>query len=69
LESNFTILEFGGQALTVIYVEGLVGQIYLERRQDVDRYLLALELLRGMALSPQDSTALIARIRDTFTNG
>ena len=69
LESNFTILEFGGQAPTVIYAEGLVGQIYLERRQDVDRYLLALKLLRGMALSPQDSTALIAKIRDTFTSG
>jgi transcriptional regulator with XRE-family HTH domain len=69
LESNFTLLEFVGQAPTVVYVEGLVGQIYLERQQDVDRYMLALELLRGMALSPQDSTALVARVRDTYTNG
>lgn len=69
LESNFTILEFAGQAHTVVYVEGLVGQIYLERQQDVDRYLLTLELLRGVVLGPQDSTALIARIRDALTSG
>jgi transcriptional regulator with XRE-family HTH domain len=69
LESNFTILEFSGQAPTVVYVEGLVGQIYLERQQDVDRYLLALELLHGMALSPQDSAELIATVRDTYTDG
>lgn len=68
LESNFTILEFDGQAATVVYVEGLVGQIYLERRQDVERYLLALELLRDLALSPQDSIAFAARIRDTYTH-
>lgn len=67
LESNFTILEFAGQAPTIVYAEGLVGQIYLERQQDVDRYLLALEQLRGMALSPRDSTALIAKVRDSYT--
>jgi Domain of unknown function (DUF5753) len=65
LDSNFILLEFGGQAPTIIYVEGLVGQIYLERQQDVDRYLLALNLLRGLALSPQDSTRLIKNIRET----
>jgi transcriptional regulator with XRE-family HTH domain len=65
LESNFILLEFGSQAPTIIYVEGLVGNIYLERQQDVDRYQLALELLRGLALSPQDSAALIEKIRET----
>jgi len=69
LESNFTLLEFTGQAPTVVYVEGLVGQIYLERQQDVDRYLLVLELLRGLALSSQDSAALVAQVRDSYING
>jgi Domain of unknown function (DUF5753) len=68
LESNFTILEFVGQAPTVIYVEGLAGPIYLERQQDVDRYLLVLELLRSMALSPQGSVQLIAKVRDAYTD-
>ena len=67
LESNFTILEFAGQAPTVIYVEGLAGHTYLERQQDVDRYLLALDKLRGLALSPQDSVRLVAKVRDAYT--
>lgn len=65
LDSNFIVLEFAGQAPTIIYVEGLVGQIYLERQQDIDRYKLALDLLRGLALSPQDSAAFIKKIRET----
>jgi transcriptional regulator with XRE-family HTH domain len=67
LESNFIMLEFDGQAPTIIYVEGLVGQIYMERQLDVDRYQLALDLLRGLALSPQDSAALMEKIRETQT--
>lgn len=67
LESNFTILEFAGQSPTVIYVEGLVGPIYVERQQDVDRYLLVREMLRGMALSPEDSAELAAKVRDAYT--
>jgi hypothetical protein len=69
LESNFTILDFAGQAPTIVYAEGLIGQIYLEKQQDLDRYLLALELLRGMALSPTDSAELIAEFRDAHTSG
>jgi transcriptional regulator with XRE-family HTH domain len=68
LESNFTILEFAGQAPTVIYVEGLAGPIYLERQQDVERYVHVLELLRSMALGPQDSAKLVAKVRDAYTD-
>lgn len=66
LESNFTILEFSGDVPTVIYVEGLVGPIYVERQMDLDRYMLVLDKLRSMALSPQDSAKLVARIRDAL---
>jgi transcriptional regulator with XRE-family HTH domain len=68
LESNFTMLEFAGQAPTVIFVEGLAGPIYLERQQDVERYLLVLETLRSMALSPQNSARLVAKVRDAYTD-
>jgi transcriptional regulator with XRE-family HTH domain len=68
LESNFTILDFAGQAPTVIHVEGMVGQIYLEKQQDVERYLLALEQLREMALSPRDTVALLVNIRDSYVS-
>jgi hypothetical protein len=69
LESNFTILEFEGQAPTVVYVEGLVGPTYLVKPDDVKRYRLAHGLLREMVLSPQDSRALMTEVRDTYTGG
>jgi hypothetical protein len=64
LENNFTILEFDGPVPPVVYVEGLAGPMYLERQQDVERYELVLEMLRGAALSPQDSAGLVAKVRD-----
>jgi transcriptional regulator with XRE-family HTH domain len=67
LESNFTVLEFAGQAPTVIYAESLAGPMYIERQQEVEHYLLVLEALRGMALSPQDSARLVAKVRDAYT--
>ncbi len=65
LESNFTILEFASQA-PVVYVEGLAGHIYLERKDDLDQYQLVLEELRSLALSPQDSAEMLARSRDAY---
>ena len=66
LESNFTILEFVGQAPAIVHAESLAGQFYLERQQDIERYLLALGLLRDLALDPQDSAQVIAKIRDAY---
>lgn len=68
LESNFNILAFDGHAPTVVYVEGLVGNLYLERPPEIERYLQAFEILRSIALSSKDSTALLVKVRDTYTN-
>jgi transcriptional regulator with XRE-family HTH domain len=43
----------------LIYVETLAGDIYLEDRNDVDRYTLAFDRLRATALHPDDSVALV----------
>jgi hypothetical protein len=59
MESSFDILELGEVAPGVVYVEGLVGNMYLERPQDLERYEKAFQILRTMALSPQDSTQLL----------
>ncbi|HEY6492141.1 MAG TPA: helix-turn-helix transcriptional regulator [Trebonia sp.] len=66
LESNFTILEFAGRAPTIVHTESLAGPLYLERDQDIERYMLALDLLRGLALDPEASAQLIAKIRDAY---
>jgi transcriptional regulator with XRE-family HTH domain len=66
LESNFIILAFDGEAPTVVYVEGLVGGLYLERAPEIERYLQVSEILRGMALSPKDSAVFLSNVRDTY---
>jgi len=61
LDSTFTLLELAGPAPgVVVYVEGLVGQIYLEQPQDVERYKRTFEQLTATAMSPEESVALMA---------
>jgi hypothetical protein len=62
LESTFYILDFADTVPSVIYVEGLVGWIYLERNEDLDRYRRVYERLSDIALSPRESVKLIANI-------
>lgn len=55
MESSFDYLDFGAVAPSVVYVEGLAGNMYLERPQDLKRYEQAFAYLRDIALNPQDS--------------
>jgi transcriptional regulator with XRE-family HTH domain len=65
IDSIFTIVEFAGGVPGVVYVEGLVGSIYLERPEDLERYQEVFARLCTIALSPQDSVALLQRVRAT----
>jgi len=67
MDSTFNILEFAGSVPSVVYVEGLVGWIYVERPQDIDRYQQVFEHLRKVALSPQESIQLLARLAQDIT--
>jgi hypothetical protein len=62
MDSTFNILEFAGTVPTVVYVEGLVGWIYVERPQDVARYRQVFEHLRTVALTSRESVALLREI-------
>jgi transcriptional regulator with XRE-family HTH domain len=68
MDSTFNILEFTGSVPSVVYVEGLVGWIYLERPQDIDRYQQVFEHLRTVASSPQESIELVARVGGKYNN-
>lgn len=62
-DSNFDYLEFAGSSLPgIVFVEGLVNLTYLEKPSDLARYAESLEYLRDTALSPRESTTLIADI-------
>ena len=67
VESNFNILEMPSPTPGVVFVEGLVGSIYLERSEELTRYRQIFERLQAIALSPKDTIALIAEIRAQST--
>lgn len=58
LDSTFNILTFTGAVPEIVYVEGLVGKIYVERPEDVDRYRRVFDHLSEMALTPERSIEL-----------
>lgn len=66
MDSTFTILDFSGRVPSVVYVEGLVGFIYLERPQDIARYEYVFDHLNMSALSPQGSVELIAKVGENY---
>jgi len=67
LDSNFVILRFDQQTVNdLIYVEGLVGNIYLEGIDDLERYRRIFSRLQSMALDPKGSVAMAMRIAATY---
>jgi transcriptional regulator with XRE-family HTH domain len=66
MDSTFTIMEFADPVASVVYVEGLVGWIYIERPQDVARYEDVFDRLCDSALSPQDSIELIGKVSANY---
>jgi transcriptional regulator with XRE-family HTH domain len=62
MDSTFNILEFTGPVASVVYVEGLVGWIYVERPPEVQRYRQVFEHLCKIALSPKESIKLMTGV-------
>ena len=63
LEGDFVILAFPEpEDPPVAYAEGLFGDLYLESKEELDRYSLAWAHLLAKALSPAESTALIGQL-------
>jgi Domain of unknown function (DUF5753) len=66
MDSTFNILDFAGSVPSVVYVEGLVGWIYVERPPEIDRYEQVFDHLRAIASSPEQSIDLIARVSANY---
>jgi transcriptional regulator with XRE-family HTH domain len=62
MDSTFSMLDFSGPVPSVVYVEGLVGWIYIDNQRDIARYQEVFERLCTIALNPKESVDLIARI-------
>jgi len=62
VESNFTILELPSPTPGVVYVEGLIGSVYLDRAADLTRYQQIFDVLKSIALSPKETADMIAKL-------
>jgi transcriptional regulator with XRE-family HTH domain len=63
LEGDFVILAFPDPEDTpVAYAEGLFGDLYLESKEELDRYTFAWTHLLDKALGPAESTAMITEL-------
>ncbi|RKN15823.1 XRE family transcriptional regulator [Micromonospora musae] len=61
----FSILRFGDQDLPdIVYIEQLTSAIYLDKRDDLDHYALAMERLCVEAEPPERTAELLTRLRD-----
>ncbi len=69
LDSTFILLEFEDPVPGVVYVEGLVGQVYLERREDVRRYGEIFDRLLATSLGQQQSLDLMAAMSIAYSKG
>jgi hypothetical protein len=67
LDSNFVILGFDKPMVNdVVYVEGIIGNMYLESAADLERYRRIFSRLQSIALDPEESVAMVARIAKTY---
>lgn len=63
--SGFSILRFGDAEMQdIVYVEQLTSALYLDKRMETDRYLLAMERMCIVAADPRASTGIVQAILD-----
>ncbi|MEV0146312.1 MULTISPECIES: helix-turn-helix transcriptional regulator [unclassified Nonomuraea] len=63
----FSILRFPDRELPdVVYVEQLASALYLDKREDVDRYTEVMERLCAVSTTPDETAALLRTIADEF---
>ena len=66
-DGYFILLEFDDQNLSpVVFLEGLTGIHFRERKDEIARYREAIEYLRDSALSTRDSQSLIIKAAESF---
>jgi transcriptional regulator with XRE-family HTH domain len=68
-DGYFVLLEFGADSglWPVVFIEGLSGNQYLERKADIARYREAIDYLRDRALEPSASVELVIKAREIYS--
>ncbi|MFB7914734.1 helix-turn-helix domain-containing protein [Streptomyces sp. NPDC056061] len=68
INGQYAILEFPDAAdSSVVYIEGVTSDLYLEKPHDVQKYSVMYEHLRAQALNVEHSRNFIGEIMKTYT--
>jgi hypothetical protein len=63
LEGGFVLIKFPEETdPDVVYVEGIMGDVYLESEAEVKRYQSAFERVQAVSLSPKESSAFLSAL-------
>ncbi|MEY9874296.1 transcriptional regulator with XRE-family HTH domain [Streptacidiphilus sp. MAP12-33] len=69
MTANFSILEYQDQSdATVVYLEGVTSDLYLEKESDVRAYANLYEHLRAQALGPEQTRELVDKVAKRHTH-
>jgi transcriptional regulator with XRE-family HTH domain len=70
VDAYFVLLEFeeDSNLSPVVFIEGLTGNQYIERKADIARYREAIDSMRDSALSSRDSLSLIRKLREAHVS-
>ncbi|MEU0336557.1 helix-turn-helix transcriptional regulator [Streptomyces sp. NPDC006193] len=69
LNGQYAILEFADAAdSSVVYLEGVTSDLYLEKAQDVQKYAVMYEHLRAQSLNVEASRRFIADVAKTYAD-
>jgi hypothetical protein len=68
MDGHFVLLAFeAAEDPPVAYVEGLMGDVYIEAAEEVDRFSLAWTYLVTQALDPAESATMIRALAQRST--
>ncbi|WP_411082698.1 helix-turn-helix domain-containing protein [Streptomyces sp. cmx-18-6] len=69
INGQYAILEFPDAAdSSVVYIEGVTSDLYLEKAHDVQRYSVMYEHLRAQALNVEQTREFISKIAKSYTD-
>ncbi|MEU3678986.1 helix-turn-helix domain-containing protein [Streptomyces griseus] len=69
VNGQYAILEFPDAAdSSVVYIEGVTSDLYLEKANDVQRYSVMYEHLRAQALNVEQTREFISKIAKSYTS-
>jgi transcriptional regulator with XRE-family HTH domain len=69
VSGQYAILEFPDAAdSTVVYIEGVTSDLYLEKTQDVSKYSVMYEHLRAQALNVEQTREFIAKVAKDYAS-